>query len=1367
MHRIRFGALLTLIVAATARASGPALPPGVSPDWWSSVQQSIRRADRELRPGADGAWVASNCARGFTATFSDHAIAVTPCGEKAPAWSWGLRTEASRRPAVGNRIDYASDRLTEAWINDEDGLTHRIEIPRPAFLHGGELRVTLPIVGELRPVLRGDSIEFLEGHTIAIRYGSLAVTDANGRQVGARLSLDNVHHAIEIVAQPKDVAFPLTIIAQATTSTWNVGFNSVAAAGDVNGDGYGDVIVGYQYYSNGETSEGTAMVFYGSASGLSTTPNWQIESNEADARMGNSVAGGGDVNADGYDDVVVGCYRCSNGQSHEGRVFVYFGSASGLATSPAWTVERDVADAQFGYSVAITGDVNGDGKADVIVGCPNCSDGVHTGDGLAIIYYNPGTEIRVLTGGRDGAAFGTSVASAGDTDGDGYADVIVGAPGWSNGQTNEGAFFVYPGSNTGVAGAALLSVESNVANAKLGISVASAGDTNGDGYADIIVGASGYTNDTALEGRAYVYYGSATGPTGTPWITEGNNLGSDYGFSVSGAGDVNGDGYADVIVGADQYQSAGRAYIYLGSKTGLSTTPVWTSDGNTNSGFASAVAGVGDINGDGYADVIVAVPGNGFGLIYEGSGSGYSLTADWYHDGTNNGTFGLSVAGAGDVNGDGLADVIVGDTVNQSAYVFLGQTNLGLSIVPDWTVTKTGMNFGGAVAGAGDVNGDGYDDVIVGASSYANGETSEGAAFVYYGGASGLSTTAAWTVESNHANANFGSSVAGAGDVNGDGYSDVIVGSVNYTNTLTWEGAAFVYLGSSTGLSTTAAWTRFGGQDSAHFGTSVAGAGDVNGDGYADIIVGSDYYTDNFLREGRAYVYHGSPQGLSSTPNWTVDGNQTDGRFGVSVASAGDVNGDGYADVIVGAWRYDLTQTDEGAAFVYHGSASGLGVNATVALAAGVAGAGFGTSVAGAGDVNGDGFADVLVGAPSSTPNGGAAYLYLGSASGVIGPPSAWSANAGVTTALFGGSVAGVGDVNGDGFADGLIGASGYNNVGRTFLYFGNQSAGRNVRPVQFRVPDDVQVGAFGLSRDDNKFDLYMQNVSPRGREAVRLQMEACPPGSPFGSVNCVTAISPFWAGTVNGDIGLIGSFTGLGAYKLYHWRARTLYGPYTFALGCCSNPPKPPHGPWRRFLAQWREADVRTGTTNAPPAPTGLAALCTVTTQIDVTWNSVPDAYYEIDRKDPPNAAWIHITNTATNSYSDTNVLPNTAYAYRVRAVRGSQTSVNSVPDAAITYLFSDDPLPAGMKVKATHLANLQFAAGKLADLAGTSASFTDAAAVGLKIKDQQLTQLRIAVNNARIALGMPTPAYTDNSSLFHVKIKAIHFQELRDRIR
>ena len=184
-----------------------------------------------------------------------------------------------------------------------------------------------------------------------------------------------------------------------------------------------------------------------------------------------------------------------------------------------------------------------------------------------------------------------------------------------------------------------------------------------------------------------------------------------------------------------------------------------------------------------------------------------------------------------------------------------------------------------------------------------------------------------WQAESNQATANLGYSVASAGDVNGDNYDDIIVGAYKYDNGQTDEGAVFVWYGSATGLgdngtTTNADWQAESNQASAQFGHSVASAGDVNGDNYDDIIVGASSYDKGQTNEGAVFVWYGSATGLgeSGTPanaDWQAESNQATAYLGHSVASAGDVNNDGYDEVIVGAYYYDNVESNEGAVFVF------------------------------------------------------------------------------------------------------------------------------------------------------------------------------------------------------------------------------------------------------------------------------------------------------------------------------------------------------------------------------------------------------------------------------------------------------------------
>ncbi len=405
--------------------------------------------------------------------------------------------------------------------------------------------------------------------------------------------------------------------------------------------------------------------------------------------------------------------------------------------------------------------------------------------------------------------------------------------------------------------------------------------------------------------------------------------------------------------------------------------------------------------------------------------------------------FGHSVANAGDVNGDGFGDVIVGAMDYQNslgvttggAFLFFGSEN-GVSATYDWSSTGdnvAGSEFGSIVAPAGDVNNDGYADVLVGARLWSDGTyTNEGRVYLYLGSETGLSASADWVADPVDMNisGNHSFSVAGVGDVNGDGFDDVVLGSPQWGDTFGSEGRAYLYYGNGSGLSSAPdAMFDPADQSASSFGYSVAPAGDVNGDGYADMIVGAAHFSvpnsSGGYYHGRAYVYHGSPSGFSTTPDWFANGDSTS-FFGWAVDSAGDVNGDGYSDVIVSARNGSKV-------YIYPGSPSGL---ATTPLWT-VQGSSqlYAHAISGVGDFNGDGYGDVVVGSLSGMSSQG--FLFLG---GENGPAS--SANQTFSPGMGGRTflcytVSGAGDVNGDGFDELLVSAPGWEGEGRVSIYDG------------------------------------------------------------------------------------------------------------------------------------------------------------------------------------------------------------------------------------------------------------------------------------------------------------------------------------------
>ncbi len=975
---------------------------------------------------------------------------------------------------------------------------------------------------------------------------------------------------------------------------------SVAPAGDVNGDGFTDVIVGAEGYNHGAGQNGGAFVYHGSAAGLDTIPAWTSEGDSLSSGLGHAVAPAGDVNGDGYGDVIVSDWLYSNGETFEGRAFVYHGSASGLASTPAWAVEGDQFGAFFGASVATAGDVNGDGFADVIVGAYGFDNG-QSDEGRAYVYHGSAAGLATTpawTGEQNqaGSQYGISVATAGDVNGDGYDDVVVGADRWTNGQTQEGRLFFYRGSASGLLNGPT-SIEMNFAFAHFGASVSTAGDTNGDGYADVIVGAPENSNGQVAEGRAFVFRGSSTGLTTVPaWSAESDQANAFFGQSVGAAGDVNGDGYADVIVGAYRYDNdeseEGRAYVYYGSNVGP-TTPRWTSESNQiNAEFGISAATAGDVNGDGYSDVIVGAryfsngaAQEGRASVYHGAADGLAFYPGWGQESNQPTAFyGSVVAGVGDVNGDGYSDHLIGAYGYANGqfdegriFVHHGSAS-GPSFIENWT-TESNQNFAfmgyvhGAAGSAGDVNGDGFGDLIVGAPYFDNGEPDEGRVSIHVGSPSGLLTSVYWLSESNEADAHYGISVASAGDVNGDGFGDVIVGAEQASNGESREGRAYVYHGSPTGL--TLAWTAESDQVDAHFGRSVACAGDVNGDGYTDVIVGAPHYDAGNSDEGRAFVYLGSPSGIAGTPAWTAESNQNFAEYGNTVATAGDVNGDGYSDVIVGAHLFDGGQGNEGRAEIFFGSATGLAEMPAWTVESNQVIAGVGMVVASAGDVNGDGYSDVVIGyrqATNAAPAEGRAFLYQGGPAGPDVTPD-WSAEGGQGSASFGSSVAAAGDVDGDGFSDVVVGAMAYDNghsdEGYVFLYHGNLDQGLDRIPRQSPSTGLGPIALYGRSNSESSFRVKALGRTAAGRGDVRLQIEAKPFGMSFDGGALVSGPASDTGAPVGGSsaVGLNQLTSGLVPATPYHWRSRI-----------ASNSPYFPWSPWLSIPGNApSEADLRT----------------------------------------------------------------------------------------------------------------------------------------------------------------------------------------------
>ncbi len=387
--------------------------------------------------------------------------------------------------------------------------------------------------------------------------------------------------------------------------------------------------------------------------------------------------------------------------------------------------------------------------------------------------------------------------------------------------------------------------------------------------------------------------------------------------------------------------------------------------------------------------------------------------------------FGVAVSGAGDVNGDGIDDLIVGaDDDNNgrdsgSARVLSGSDG---SILYSFE-GESGMDyFGHSVSGAGDVNGDGFDDLIIGALGVGDNNARRGSAWVY----SGVDGSILYKFDGDGFDDRLGSSVSGAGDVNGDGFDDVIVGAVGENNN---AGSARVY----SGVDGSVLYKFDGDSPDDNFGNSVSDAGDVNGDGFADLIVGTVGDDNNGAESGSARVL----SGFDGSVLYNFDGDSPWDRFGISVSGAGDVNGDGFDDLIVGANGDSNKGQTSGSARVFSGVDGSIlytfnGDSIESAL---------GGSVSGAGDVNGDGFDDLIVGAIGIRDNGfqsGSVRLFSGVDGSII-----HSFDGDSVFDAFGISVSSVGDVNDDGIPDFIVGAANglVDNIGYARLFVSQISA--------------------------------------------------------------------------------------------------------------------------------------------------------------------------------------------------------------------------------------------------------------------------------------------------------------------------------------
>lgn len=414
-------------------------------------------------------------------------------------------------------------------------------------------------------------------------------------------------------------------------------------------------------------------------------------------------------------------------------------------------------------------------------------------------------------------------------------------------------------------------------------------DVNGDGFSDVAIAAPG-------AGRVDVYYGSATGLSAMPGAVVMPTGG--VGSQVASVGDVNGDGYGDLAV----TEASGAFFsVFAGSAMGLNTTAL-SRVAMISGGRAT---GLGDVNADGYSDVATGAPSantdglseNGMAFVFHGTRAGLGMTAAWSSRGSANGAnLGEAIAGAVDINGDRVADMIVGASGSAtpagaaagSVMVYRGAAG-GFATTPEQTLegTQPGAHFGATASSLGSVDADGFGDVVIGSPYSTESGQPSGRATIVAGGSGGVMwPSMSIVLRRDTTTRQFASIVRGIGDVNGDGFNDVAIGSAaSSPGGRTSAGAIEIHLGSSSGVVPTASVVFEGEQPSDQFGSSISTTGDCNADGFNDIVIGSALASPSGrMFAGRASLWLGRATVFNATSDRTIDGTSPNGGLGTSVA---------------------------------------------------------------------------------------------------------------------------------------------------------------------------------------------------------------------------------------------------------------------------------------------------------------------------------------------------------------------------------------------------------------------------------------------------------------------------------------------------
>ena len=910
----------------------------------------------------------------------------------------------------------------------------------------------------------------------------------------------------------------------------------VAKAGDVNNDNFGDFLLCDNTSDEVLSNAGWCFVVFGQSSGwqmdmpitTSTITTVRFDGGEDDAFLGQSAAGIGDVNGDGIDDFAIGATGYNAGGTDRGSVFIFFGrnsvgwSPTSTAYSAADASYVGVSNSEFiGFDIAPLGDLNGDGIDDFMF---SSTDNSETGAGAGKIYIVYGKtsgwakDVSVnsvdggLTGEAAGDALGYSLAS-GDFNNDGLSDIVAGAYQNDDADPNAGQTYLVFGrrsgftTSTGISSVAAASFFGEADSDQLGVGIGS-GNLNNDGIDDFIFSANGNDENGTTSGQVYVVLSPASPTvtvgstavadgTGRVSVTSTIDDANDKAVSLrvhfkSGSTCLSGTSTSTLMstVSATYNDTGGAPTVsttleyQLGSETGKKI--ITTSGANTVAFTWDSPADAPNVDGT-YCGAITAYNASTYS---DPTTFTVTLDNDWDHDWIND----IDVSGVdasytgaaatdnsgergtvmiGDVNNDGYGDVAISAPLNDENGASAGKLYIVFGKASGWTMDNalsdatTDASFVGEAAGdtvgidtksVGDVNGDGIDDFVTGAMGNDTYVSDGGKVYVIFGKTSGWTKGAAVNVSANAsfvgwvANDNYSLEMNGVGDVNTDGYDDMMLCSSTHDDPVGGNniGQCYLILGKASDWSanqilgsTSALNINFLGSASGDFfGSRVGALGDINNDGYPDFAMGAETNDDAGTDRGQVYIFFSSStlpwSGTStaySVADATIVGAANSDFLGTDVQGVGDVNGDGISDMVITSVGADCgALTDSGKAYVVFGRAAGWTKNTSIITIAnasycGETASAFVRRAGKAGDVNDDGYGDFMLTSADGQPHSAAGQGYV-----IFGKASGWSSNVSLSQAdaSFWGEAEsdsasrefiGNADINGDGSPDLLLGA--------------------------------------------------------------------------------------------------------------------------------------------------------------------------------------------------------------------------------------------------------------------------------------------------------------------------------------------------------